>query len=242
MTAVLSAVDAKRVIASKKQVMMSALDAYSKVQKSSAEKRRPALMAYQQAATEYFNCAEELVGDSDVLGARESADWAQGYAENCKAVLETMPDHYQVLRLEFGRLGMPSEIYEPSSTAFANMQRMVVSYIKKKEVDKLRRTFELNRLPVYGFEYKSKDFMKTNLVWSFVFGVVFIIVMLTIALLKPDPSAFQFKVFHTVLSLAGAGIGAMLPGFLEVKMKKYLRAGGAFAIFAIVYFNPALLT
>lgn len=242
MTPALSVVDAKNVIASKKKAMLMALDAYFTVQGSSAKERLPALVSYQQAATEYFNCAEELVGDSDVLGARLSADWAQGYAENCKAVLETMPEHFQILRLEFGRLGVRSDAYEPNSTAFANMQRMVVSYIEKKEVDTLRKMFEADKLPVYGFKHKSRDIMNKNLVWSFVFGVVFVVVMLAIALLRPDPTAFQFKVFHTVLSLAGAGVGAMLPGFLEVKMKNYLRAGGAFAIFAIVYFNPPVLT
>jgi hypothetical protein len=43
-----------------------------------------------------------------------------------------------------------------------------------------------------------------------------------------------------VLALACGGIGAVIPGILEVKVSKAIKAGGAIAIFVIVYFwNPA---
>jgi len=46
-------------------------------------------------------------------------------------------------------------------------------------------------------------------------------------------------VIRVALALGAAGIGASVPGFLEVAVSSGIRAGGAVAIFVIVYwFNP----
>jgi hypothetical protein len=76
----------------------------------------------------------------------------------------------------------------------------------------------------------------------FAFGIIFILVMLALALFVPNPTSFQYLVFRVVLSLAAAGVAAMLPGFVEVEISKWIRAGGALAVFLIVFFyNPASL-
>lgn len=71
---------------------------------------------------------------------------------------------------------------------------------------------------------------------AFGFGVSFLIVLIVIALLKPEPSGFSYTVFRIVLALAAGGIGAVLPGFIEVSFRNTLRAGGAVALFVVVYF------
>ncbi len=77
---------------------------------------------------------------------------------------------------------------------------------------------------------------------AFLFGVVFVIVLLILAILFPNPTAFQYTIFRSVLSLAAAGVAAMIPGFISLSVSKWLRAGGALAVFAVVYFyNPAAL-
>lgn len=77
---------------------------------------------------------------------------------------------------------------------------------------------------------------------AFFFGVGFLVALLVLAIFFPNPSPFQYFVFRSVLSLAASGFATMLPGFLEVKFAKWLRATGAVAIFVIVYFlNPAEL-
>ncbi|QXI35285.1 hypothetical protein [Pseudomonas promysalinigenes] len=201
-----------------------------------------ALVNYQSKATNCFNSAENFVGNSELLGARKSPHWAQGYAEDCYALLEAMPEHFELLREEFKNLELPpTASCEPGSTAFANMQRIVGLYLPDKK-DQLYTIFKDNKLPVYGFENEAKDFMNSDKLWAFIFGVIFVSIMLLIALFVSNPTAFQYKVFQTVLALAGAGVGARLPGFIEVKAKGFLRAGGALAVFALVYFwNPAAL-
>src|SRR5689334_11806300 len=77
---------------------------------------------------------------------------------------------------------------------------------------------------------------------AFAFGIVFVCVLMTVAVFFPEPSPFQYLTFKTVLSLSAAGIAAMVPGFLHVSISGWIRAGGALAVFAIVYFyNPAQL-
>src|SRR5205085_10406646 len=77
---------------------------------------------------------------------------------------------------------------------------------------------------------------------AFVFGVVFIVVILIIAILLPNPTDFQYTTFRIVLALAAAGAAAMIPGFINVEVGSAIRAGGAIAVFVVVYFfSPAKL-
>ena len=74
------------------------------------------------------------------------------------------------------------------------------------------------------------------------FGIAFLLALGVLALFVPHPTPFQYLVFRVVLALAAAGVAAMLPGFLEVNIPNWLRAGGALAVFVVVYFyNPAAL-
>lgn len=83
---------------------------------------------------------------------------------------------------------------------------------------------------------------KQQQVAAYAFGVVFVVAMLAIALFVPQPTSFQYLVFRIVLSLATAGVAAMIPGFVQVDIPGIARAGGALAVFVVVFFyNPAAL-
>ena len=74
------------------------------------------------------------------------------------------------------------------------------------------------------------------------FGTSFVVVLLIIAIFIPSPTTFQIFVFRVVLSLAAGGVGAIIPGFINVQFKNWLRAGGALALFVLVYqVNPPAL-
>lgn len=76
----------------------------------------------------------------------------------------------------------------------------------------------------------------------FTFGVSFIILMIVIAIFIPQPSNFQYLVFRIALALSAAGVAALIPGFINVAYRNYIRAGGALGVFVVVYFwNPATL-
>jgi len=79
---------------------------------------------------------------------------------------------------------------------------------------------------------------------SFGFGAAFLAALLVLVILIPAPSPQQFEIFRIVIAVAVAGIAAAIPGFLELRLSRGtslgLRAGGALAVFVIVYFySPA---
>jgi hypothetical protein len=77
---------------------------------------------------------------------------------------------------------------------------------------------------------------------AFGFGTLFVAIMLVLAVWIREPTPTQWFVFRVVLSLAAAGIGAIIPGLIQVDIHPYIRAGGAIALFVIVYwFNPPKL-
>jgi len=76
----------------------------------------------------------------------------------------------------------------------------------------------------------------------FAFGAIFVVALLLLAVVFPKPTPFQYTVFRIVLALAAAGVATLVPGIIEVKYKTIIRAGGALAVFVIVYFfGPAIL-
>jgi hypothetical protein len=76
----------------------------------------------------------------------------------------------------------------------------------------------------------------------FLFGVIFIVTLLVLAIKFPEPTAYQYQVFEVVLGLAAAGVAGMIPGFLEVTVPTWIKAGGALAVFVLVmYKSPARL-
>jgi hypothetical protein len=69
----------------------------------------------------------------------------------------------------------------------------------------------------------------------FLFGVFFITVLLIVAIAVPNPTEAQWRVFNVVLGLVAAAIGATLPGVLHLQFTPWLKAGGALAVFALVF-------
>jgi hypothetical protein len=71
----------------------------------------------------------------------------------------------------------------------------------------------------------------------FVFGVVFLAVLLWLVFLHPTLTYDECIVVKVVLSLAAAGIGAIVPGTISARAGGFAKAGGAAAFFLIVFFK-----
>ena len=77
---------------------------------------------------------------------------------------------------------------------------------------------------------------------AFSFGVIFVTALLVLAVAIPSPTPSQYTVFRIVLALAAGGVAAVIPGFLQAKVGTFVRAGGAMAVFVVVFFySPAAL-
>ncbi|MHC8372730.1 DUF3298 domain-containing protein [Pseudomonas sp. MDT1-85] len=201
----------------------------------------PALLEVQRKGAKYYNYCEEFVGNSSLLGAHGDGLWAQGFAEDCYAILQTMPQHFTLLQVGFEKLGIGGD-YRPSSTEYANMQRLCKKYLKNPLICSLRQSLVESSLPTYGLDNREGFTMTpgVRIGISFVFGVVFLIAIVAIAILLPTPTDFQYIIFRLVAALSAAGVVAVMSGFIEIKLGGWLRAGGALAVFAAVFWtNPA---
>jgi len=218
---------------------MTCIREFLVAQKSSHSNLEDKFLLLQESGNSYFNFIENFVGNSNLLGAHDNGHWIAGFAEDCYATLESLIGHFQLIRnyISKSNPNMLKSI-EPSSTAYANMQRMVNKYLTKDKVSEIKEKLELENLPVYGFINYRVPIMdkKTQTIVSFSFGVIFVIVLLIIAFTTPDPTDFQYTIFRIVLALAAGGVVAAFPGFIEVTLGKWLRSGGALAVFVLVYF------
>jgi hypothetical protein len=91
---------------------------------------------------------------------------------------------------------------------------------------------------------------QTETYLAFGFGIVFVTAILSLVVVFPNPTSAQYEVFRIVIALAAGGVGAVIPGLLKISLdlglstgqKMLLRAGGALAVFVVVYFySPAQL-
>jgi uncharacterized membrane protein YbhN (UPF0104 family) len=85
---------------------------------------------------------------------------------------------------------------------------------------------------------------KLALILAFMFGVVFLAALLGLAVAIPNPTPSQLETFRIIIALAAGGVAAVIPGLLDFRLGRgsqfALRAGGALAVFVIVYFySPA---
>jgi hypothetical protein len=75
---------------------------------------------------------------------------------------------------------------------------------------------------------------------AFVIGIAFVLLVLFLVVWIPNPTESQFTVFRIVISLGSAAFSIALTGFLSIKFRwargGELVAGGALAVFAVVYF------
>ena len=82
---------------------------------------------------------------------------------------------------------------------------------------------------------KKIEGAKTSNVLPFVTGIIFLVVVTVFALFVKTSNAWLYLIFRATLALAVAGIAAILPGFLTYKIAGTAHAGGALAIFLLVF-------
>lgn len=69
---------------------------------------------------------------------------------------------------------------------------------------------------------------------AFVFGAIFIITILVFTAVVKDPSPTEVWTYRIILALAAAGVAAILPGFIDIKYKGFVQAGGAIGVFVLI--------
>jgi uncharacterized protein DUF4019 len=73
-------------------------------------------------------------------------------------------------------------------------------------------------------------------------GFVLVVLLLAVAVFKDDIPGPNFKIIWAIVAISCAAFAAIVPGFLEVRYKRWLQASGAIAVFALIYFNQPVVT
>jgi nucleoside phosphorylase len=129
------------------------LTTFSKIiaSEASLEDKRAQFYKLLGGAVEFANICEQSIGDANLLGATKNQAWAKNKAETSVAALETILKSYLTLVAVAEQLSVSSDSIQPSSMAYASLQRHVALFFPGR-VDELRAQYERAGLPVVGFD------------------------------------------------------------------------------------------
>ena len=216
--------------------------------------RVAAFHAWREAGTAYFNAFDRRVVIGSRVGADHNPAWRTDCAETAADVLRNVCIHYAALFTACDLLGISADPYRPTHNAFAAVQRLVRE-ADANAAQEIRDEFMRLRLPTRGFD--TEETAKAGLLsgpgsslWERIVATTGAVVVLATTLFlvvrnQPfaDPSLVVF--LRILLSLSIATLGAVIPGFLHVRLgwgRVAIRAGGALALFVITYFfTPKVL-
>ena len=212
------------------------------------ETRKALLLKMTQFMRRYFNLVEREVLNCDGLTGDAYLRWKQEWIVSANRVLSGGIRHLKLIRRERTKLALPKTLFEPSEGTLRNIQSFLAA-TSPAEATLLRRAYSDARLPFSGFDSpyvatskKRKNTMKTETKIAVSSGIIFICMLLIIAVAIPHPTDFQYTVFRIVLALAAAAFASVIPGILNIRLSNWITAGGALAVFVIVYFySPANL-
>jgi hypothetical protein len=104
----------------------------------------------------------------------------------------------------------------------------------RREIDALRR-----RLGKDDVE-RANAWKRRDKAVVFVFATALVAIAILYAMVMPEPTQFQTVVVRLVFALAGAGVGAALPGLLDVgssvATRSLFRITSALLLFLMIYF------
>jgi hypothetical protein len=149
----LAAIESQARITEQHVIFRNQLAAFSRFMAGDADLqvRRDRFLELVGNAVDFANVCEKAVGDANLLGATRNEAWAKINAETSLNALETILNGHQMMEVLGESLGLPEEVFRPSTTAYAGTQRHA-SIFYPDHVDELRRKFETAGLPVVGFD------------------------------------------------------------------------------------------
>ncbi|EIY4993520.1 hypothetical protein ML021_003096 [Klebsiella quasipneumoniae] len=193
--------------------------------------------------TAYFNEAERMVGNSKLQGKHNDGLWVTDLAESCEAILDSYLLHIDFIKSHYE--DMMGESYTlPNLHAFSSMQRMVRMYCGNESASRLRERFVKANLPTKGFDVAHRDDIDVaNKYITLGIGAVLVILSFAFAMLMDNPSQFKIFIIRSTFAVGCAALASFVPGWINVNVKGYIKAGGAIAIILIFYFfnPPAML-
>lgn len=190
----------------------------------------------------YFNEAERIVGNSKLQGKHNDGLWITDLAESCEAILDSYLLHIEFIKSNHEKMGLSYK--PPDLHACSSMQRMVKMYCGKESSNHLRDRFVKANLPTKGFDVAHRDDIDVgNKYITLAIGLVLVFLSFAFAMFMDNPSQFKIFIIRSTFAVGCAALASFVPGWINVNVKGYIKAGGAIAIILIFYFfnPPAML-
>ena len=219
---------------------------------SRVTQRRASLQAWHTSAVDFFNAYDRLIATGSLTGADKDSTWYTDKAESSANVLDSVETHFRTLFAKADELHLSRDLFMPSRTAFANMQRRVQATDPAHALE-LRVRFASTGITTHGFDTPGSSKPNSDYsasLWekivAFACACLVLLLVLFVVLRNEafsDPN--QVILLRIVLSFSVATLGAVIPGFLHVGITgkgAIIRAGGALALFVITFFfTPAVI-
>lgn len=118
---------------------------------AASDHRQEALRNIHSAMVTHFNFVESIIAEDELEGANHNAHWRTYRAETALNALDALANAHEVIGLYSAELGLDSQMWRPSRTAYAGLQRLAAEEFPN-EVAVLRAHFVALGLPVTGFD------------------------------------------------------------------------------------------
>lgn len=197
------------------------------------------LLSCIRKGNQYFNFAEKSIAKTKLDGLHDDGLVVIDLAESCYVILESYTLHLKFIQSNKHLIG---NSYKSPPFSCSNMQRMVKKYLSKEKVEDLRKLFLEQRLSTEGFDMEAPKNNNNNAVIPLSIGGILLTIPIIALFFIPQPSIYQFFAFRVCFALGGAGVASHIPGWLNVNINNWVKAGGAIAIFVLLwFFNPPQL-
>lgn len=196
------------------------------------------LITCMRKGNQYFNFAEKSIAKTKLDGLHNDGLALTDLSESCYSILESYVKHLYFIESRKYLLG---NAYEKPTFIANNMQRMVKEYLPEERTKVLRKLFIEHNLSTEGFDVKAPKDKNNGIIPLWIGGILLAIPIIALFFI-PEPSIYQFFAFRVCFGLGGAGIASHIPGWLNVNINNWIKAGGAIAIFVLLwFFNPPAL-
>ena len=200
--------------------------------------------------SDYRNFLGVVLPPFEGITERDAIDWLTDVAEeHFPNDITFLPDtklEIEAIFNQWNSKDLPKRI--PMGSLAIMLRGILYEYTSdsnlRKQKSKLTKVFNHNK---EGESIMTENDDRVPLwqsITAVAFGTSFIVVLLIIAIFIPYPTAFQIFIFRVTMSLAAGGVGAIVPGYTKLQFKNWLRAGGASALFVLVFLvnPPELIT
>ncbi len=212
----------------------------------SKDKANEIKKAIHDKGVDFFNFFEKSLDIYNSDDPLITEDYKNKKYEDVLNIIDTIIKHWQVIRTIDEKFGLVKTV--PSRNAYGAIQRSINKNATRRERKEICKKFKENKLytDVLDSGKKHTNMTKKHLIaYGVIAGTLFLVALLIIVLVVECPTPAQERIFLVILALAAAAFAATIPGFITVEIKHPIAvsAGGALAVFVIVFFSkPAQIS